>query len=57
MPTPPHPLPFPWVDNKAAHKARMRRHKVEIVVMVSLTVTVLALAAYRAWERWGMVCY
>lgn len=57
MATPPHQLPFPWVDNEAVHKARMRRHTVEIAVMVSATAFALVMVAYRAWDRWGQICY
>lgn len=57
MPTPPHPLPFPWVDNEAAHKRRMRRHAIEMWLSVIGVSIAIAAVAYRAWQHWSHLVY
>lgn len=41
-----------WVDNEAAHKARMFRSRLELTVLATLAaLTPLAMVAYVVWKH------
>jgi hypothetical protein len=45
-----------WVDNEAAHKARLRRWAVEGYVMIGLTAVALCTWAHAMWILFHWAC-